>query len=943
VKRLSFLAALLLGMVVLVACPQSSVTGPLAAPGDLQATPGSGEIVLTWQDNSTAEDGFRIYRKLEADLEFSSEFIDTTLPDTETYTDVSVSSADSYVYQVRAFAGETEGELSPASNAAKPTLADNKATLTVLRAGGGQGVVKSDPSGINCINRSGENPGACSFDFDKGTTVILTANPDEDKGSVFTSFGGACTVTGARCELVMDTAKEVTATFAEAQPGITVQLSGDSGSGRVVDFTTSDVGGPYINCAGTGPDCSEADYFKIGNDVVLYAEPSGGSLFVAWEGCDRVGNDTRPGRGTLNGRCDFKAKAVTVISAKFLRDLPDPTVTLTANPTVVSPIGTSITLEWNVDDKGSSEPFTLELTDNQGNNYSDRITDTETGSVVVPVSSSRLFTIKVTNFFGTGEDTAAVTQGDAPEITTFEADDADITAAASTTLRWTVTDATTVTLTGGGLNKTVAATGTEPVSPDATTTYTLTASKTGFSSDTATEQIEVGAAPVITFGASPTSVTLGGSSSLTWSITGEPSSVILSGGEFGAGVAAGISPRTATPTAAGDTVYTLAASNRFGAATSVTATVTATGVSIPAPVITSFTTPDTTLITGNTATFNWTITGQDTLTSLALSENTTAIPITPPTTAPSTTRTAIAATYSLRADNSGGFDVTDGIPAGSPSTITILIGSPPATTITGVTPGSVAGEYTIAWTQGGTGPVSYVLTGPATATIPAIPDGAPSVTITGAAPGEIYTLTATNQYGVSADALGTDSDPATIPAPPIPPSPIISFTPLGSPEDLSYAVGTAHTLNWSVQNGPLNSLTLDGGGLDVTATSAPVTLPTTAVTTTYTLEARNANPTSGIATKSIDTGLPPATEIGNILVGIVPGTYTIEWIQEGTSPVSYTITGPATATIPAIPDDAPSVTIEDANSGEEYTLTATNQYGTAINALATDVDTAKIP
>ena len=62
-----------------------------------------------------------------------------------------------------------------------------------------------------------------------------------------------------------------------------------------------------------------------------------------------------------------------------------------------------------------------------------------------------------------------------PDITAFTADDAQITAGGETTLRWSVTGATEVTLNGA----VVAATATQTVAPAETTTYTLAARDAG--------------------------------------------------------------------------------------------------------------------------------------------------------------------------------------------------------------------------------------------------------------------------------------------------------------------------------------------------------------------------------------------------------------------------------------------------------------------------------
>ncbi len=135
--------------------------------------------------------------------------------------------------------------------------------LTVTKAGNGSGSVTSDPAGIDCGTD-------CDQDYDEGTKVTLTANPAA--GSSFTGFtGGGCTGAGATCEVTLDQAKNMTATFA-LRRALTVTKAG-KGSGRV----TSAPGG--IDC---GADCTE-DYDE-GTKVTLTANPVAGSTFTGFTG-----------------------------------------------------------------------------------------------------------------------------------------------------------------------------------------------------------------------------------------------------------------------------------------------------------------------------------------------------------------------------------------------------------------------------------------------------------------------------------------------------------------------------------------------------------------------------------------------------------------------------------------------------------------------------------
>jgi hypothetical protein len=113
-------------------------------------------------------------------------------------------------------------------------------TLTVVKAGAGNGTVTSSPAGINC----GMD---CSEPYNGGTMVNLTASAA--MGSTFAGWsGGGCSGTGV-CVVTMTAATTVTATFTPQTFTLTVSKAG-TGSGTV---TSSPAG---INC---GVTCSAPD------------------------------------------------------------------------------------------------------------------------------------------------------------------------------------------------------------------------------------------------------------------------------------------------------------------------------------------------------------------------------------------------------------------------------------------------------------------------------------------------------------------------------------------------------------------------------------------------------------------------------------------------------------------------------------------------------------
>jgi uncharacterized repeat protein (TIGR01451 family) len=108
--------------------------------------------------------------------------------------------------------GSAASDVDPnsANNTASVQVDGGSATLTVTLAGSGAGSVSSSPAGISC-------PGDCAEAYPTGTVVDLTATPTG--GSTFTGWSGACTGVGA-CQVTMNVATSVTATFASSGPTV---------------------------------------------------------------------------------------------------------------------------------------------------------------------------------------------------------------------------------------------------------------------------------------------------------------------------------------------------------------------------------------------------------------------------------------------------------------------------------------------------------------------------------------------------------------------------------------------------------------------------------------------------------------------------------------------------------------------------------------------------
>jgi hypothetical protein len=235
----------------------------------------------------------------------------------------------------------------------------------------------------------------------------------------------------------------------------------------------------------------------------------------------------------------------------------------------------------------------------------------------------------------------SIKQAPIPAIQSFGASPASITAGNSTTLSWTTTGSTSVVITPGNYGSTTA-TGSITLSPTATTTYTLTATN---SSGSATAIATVTVVPpsmpnISSFAASPTGITLGGVSTLSW-VTQGATTLTITPGTFASTSVSGstnVSPEVTT-------TYVLTATNAAG---SVTATAVVTVQTPTLPAITLFAASPTSIPSGSSSTLSWATTGA------------TGISITPgtftSTSASGTTTVSPTATtmYTLTASNAAG-------------------------------------------------------------------------------------------------------------------------------------------------------------------------------------------------------------------------------------------------------------------------------------------------
>ena len=195
------------------------------------------------------------------------------------------------------------------------------------------------------------------------------------------------------------------------------------------------------------------------------------------------------------------------------------------------------------------------------------------GSVSVSPSETTTYTLTARGPAGITTDTAPVRVNPppGPAIDTFTATSETITAGGSTTLEWTTTNATAVTITG--VSGTLGVDGSTSVSPTATTTYTLTASDGDASTDDATASVTVTvnpAGPVINkFRPNTASIRKGSGTWLVW-VTTDATSASIDQGIGSVRPASGVVRVSPSET----TTYTLTVGNSAGVEATATTTLT---------------------------------------------------------------------------------------------------------------------------------------------------------------------------------------------------------------------------------------------------------------------------------------------------------------------------------------------------------------------------------
>jgi hypothetical protein len=281
------------------------------------------------------------------------------------------------------------------------------------------------------------------------------------------------------------------------------------------------------------------------------------------------------------------------------------TTTLSAAPTSAT-AGTAINLTATVAEVGGSSVPTGTVTFKDGTTALGSMTLNATGIAVYTTSALAVGGHSITAAYGgdsangASTSTAAsvtVTAVPAPTVT-IGVLPANITLGQSATLTWSTTNATSCTA-SGAWSGSEGTSGTQSVTPTAAGSlgYVLTCTGTGGSGNGTASLVVAAPLPTVTIGASPTSITLGQSSTLTWSSTNATSCTASNAWTGSEAVSGTLSE---TPTAAGSLSYVLTC---MGAGGSAQATAALT-VTAPAPTVTIAVAPAA-ITVGQSATVTW--------------------------------------------------------------------------------------------------------------------------------------------------------------------------------------------------------------------------------------------------------------------------------------------------------------------------------------------------
>jgi uncharacterized cupredoxin-like copper-binding protein len=302
--------------------------------------------------------------------------------------------------------------------------------------------------------------------------------------------------------------------------------------------------------------------FRVSQSTVA----PGSEVTLTWEvtQADRVtltsnvSNKTEDIRASGSRREVITSTTTFTLTAYNGRRSTAGTITVTVSDVGEAPIISSFTATPDVITAGAEVTLSWSVSGADSLNISGIGDVTGQTSQTVTVDGPTVFTLTATNAFGSATREVAVTTGQ-PVISTFNASSSSVTPGTAVTLSWQVTapQAHPAALT---LSPDVGAVSGNSVivTPNQSTTYTLTATNV-FGSDSAQVTVTVGNAPSIgSFSASRSSVSFGEPVTLSWSTSNATSVTITpsSGGTLATSGTLMVNPTART-------TYRLVATNSF--------------------------------------------------------------------------------------------------------------------------------------------------------------------------------------------------------------------------------------------------------------------------------------------------------------------------------------------------------------------------------------------
>ncbi len=279
-----------------------TVGGSAGTPPTTPPTPGNRDPEAAFTNVQTASDATGVTYKFSAvdssdpdgdALSYAWNFGDGSSATTRDFTK-KYTASDNYevTLTVKDSKGGSDTEtktLTVAVPGSPPPPVPTTYNLTVTQTGGGN--VVADPKGENC--------GIGCVTYAAGTEVTLTAKPDN--GASFSGWGGACADAGtsSTCEVTVDSAKNVTATFTAASATYQLRVSqtgrGNVGAKAAVKGAKCE-SGPNLGCT-----------IYPANTAVTLTAIGVNSTFLGWGGACAPSGTSPTCPLTLDGNKDVIA------------------------------------------------------------------------------------------------------------------------------------------------------------------------------------------------------------------------------------------------------------------------------------------------------------------------------------------------------------------------------------------------------------------------------------------------------------------------------------------------------------------------------------------------------------------------------------------------------------------------------------------------------------